>query len=128
MRNLGKNKEEFFEESWNKKRVFLALLSVLTIGAGFFYAFNSDILKDKKSQNLATKTQSEHSKVLSAQDFEEDVRKQVDAIKEQAANINLEEIASSSPQIQNLVNDIKALQDLPRNQAREACMNICKSF
>lgn len=122
MRNLGKNEVEF-KESWNKKRIITALIILALLVAGAIFLTKSDFTPNNPNQK-------EVSTVLSAsnENLEDAIQKQIESLKEQAANIDVEEIASSSPQIQNLVNDLKALQDLPRNQAREACMNICKSF
>jgi len=122
MRNLGKNEVEF-KESWNKKRIITALIILALLVAGAIFLTKSDFTPNNPNQK-------EVSTVLSAsnENLEDAIQKQLESLKEQAANIDVEEIASSSPQIQNLVNDLKALQDLPRNQAREACMNICKSF
>ena len=122
MRNLGKNEVEF-KESWNKKRIITALIILALLVAGAIFLTKSGFTPNNPNQK-------EVSTVLSAsnENLEDAIQKQIESLKEQAANIDVEEIASSSPQIQNLVNDLKALQDLPRNQAREACMNICKSF
>ncbi len=121
MRNLGKNEPEF-EESWNIKRIGLAFITlILLLGLAAYSLKEDSFLKGSKKET---------PKVLPVSDenLEDVVQKQIKSIREKAVNINVEEIASSSPQIQNLVNDIKALQELPKNQAKEACMNICKSF
>jgi hypothetical protein len=35
------------------------------------------------------------------------------------------EVASSSPQVQKILNDIKALQQYPANQIKDLCRKIC---
>ena len=117
-------KEVKFEESWNKKRVSIAFIVLLLLAGGAIYLLRNNLFFNTKPQRA------QNQKVLSASDqnLEDIIQRQVQAIKQQAANINVEEIASSSPQIQNLINDLKALQNLPKDKAREACYNICKGL
>jgi len=56
------------------------------------------------------------------------VQNQLDNLKAEAQNVDLTEIASSSPQMQKVVNDLKALQDYPKNQVKATCEQICNSF
>ena len=113
-----------FEESWNKKRTGLALIVFLLLAGSAVYLLRNSLLLNAKSERA------QNQKVLSASDqnLEGIIQRQVQAIKQQAANINIEEIASSSPQIQNLINDLKALQNLPKDKAKEACYNICSGL
>ena len=113
-----------FEESWNKKRVSIAFIVLLLLAGGAIYLFRNRLPFDAKSQRA------QNQKVLSASDqnLEDIVQRQVQAIKHQAENINVEEIASSSPQIQSLINDLKDLQNLPKDKAKEACYNICSGL
>ena len=118
-----------FEESWNKKRILIATLAVLAIGATV-YVFRGSIFPQSFLQNKKTGNPSKES-VLPAKsepNIQEILGKQIESIKKEAGNINIEEIASSSPQIQNLINDLKALQNLPNNKVKEACYNICKGL
>lgn len=56
------------------------------------------------------------------------IQQRLEIIKREVNSINIKEIASSSPQIQKILLDLKNLQSLPENQAREACYNICKGL
>lgn len=115
-------KDEEIEESWNKKRVGIALVVLSTFIVGLFYLLNNNLLLNNKS--------GQNTKVLSAKDvkLEDMVQNQITNLKKEASGINVEEIASSSPQIRKLVDDLKALSDLPKNQVKEACLNICKGL
>lgn len=112
------------EESWNKKRVGIAFIVLLFLAGGAIYLLRNSLFFNTKPQVA------QNQKVLSVSDYnlEDVVQKQMQMIKQQAANINVEEIASSSPQIQNLINDLKALQNLPKDKVKEACYNICKGL
>jgi hypothetical protein len=56
------------------------------------------------------------------------VADQLNNLKSEAQNVDLVEIASSSPQVQKVINDLKALQDYPKNQVKATCEQICNSF
>ncbi len=116
-----RKKDEEIEESWNKKRVGVALIILLAIIGGLVYLLNNKFSFNKSGQN---------TKVLSSKDvkLEDMVQNQIINLKKEASNINVEEIASSSPQIRKLIDDLKALGDLPKNQVKEACLNICKGL
>lgn len=116
-------KEVKFEESWNKKRIGIALIVLLLLAGSAVYLLRNSLFFNTKPQAA------QNQMVLASdQNLEDIVQRQVQAIKQQAANINVEEIASSSPQIQNLINDLKALQNLPSSQVKEACFKICNGL
>lgn len=116
-------KEAEFEETWNKKRVGIAIAVFLLVISGLIYF---------SKQNLSSKISShpQEAKVLSASDrnIENTISDQIDSIKKAALNIDVGEIASSSPQIQKLIQDLKSLQDYPRNQVKDTCFSICKGL
>ena len=92
-------KEEKVEESWDKKRVGIALTVLLIVISGLLYLLNNKFLSNNAGQS---------TKVLSAKDvkLEDVVAGQIMSLKKQASNINVEEIASSSPQMKKLVEDL----------------------
>lgn len=114
--------EDEFKETWNFKKVGLALLAFLIIFSGIILFFQNNLPKNTEIK--------QEEKVLSAKDekLENVIEDQIDSLKQQALNIDVEEIASSSPEIQNLIKDLKALQNYPKNKAKEACYSICKGF
>lgn len=118
-----KKDEKEFEESWSLKRVGIALVLLLCLIGGLTYLFKVNFFSGGDEI-------SEKQSVLSATDenLEEAISNQIEAVKYQAENLDIEEIASSSPQIKNLINDLKSLQNYPKNQAKEACFRICKNF
>ncbi|MBI2031355.1 MAG: hypothetical protein HYT08_01950 [Candidatus Levybacteria bacterium] len=125
-------KEVGFQESWNKKRILIAsfLIAVL-IGIGLELKGNtiSNFLKNKPSfsaiKGVATY---KNPNQRSAPDIGSAVSQKLESIKQDAENINISEIATSTPQIQKIINDIKNLQNLPSNQLKDACLNICKGL
>lgn len=110
-------KDEEIEESWNRKRVVGAIIILAVIIGGLFYMLNNNFHFYKPQA----------TKVLSAKDvkLEDVVQNQITALKKQAASIDVDKIASSSPEVRKLIDDLKALGNLPKNQAKEACFRIC---
>lgn len=56
------------------------------------------------------------------------VQTKIEELKKEAAKVDVQEIASSSPQVQKVLNDLKALENAPKNQAKQTCQQICNSL
>lgn len=118
-----------FEESWNKKRILIALLALFAFG-GILYVLKGSIFSQFFPHNNNQRISSKES-VLSSKsepNIEEALGKKIESIKKEAGNINIEEIASSSSQVQKIINDIKNLQNLPNSQLKDACLKICSGL
>ncbi|MDP2638230.1 MAG: hypothetical protein Q8P26_04180 [Candidatus Levybacteria bacterium] len=124
------------DASWNKGRIIAALLlvSVLIIG-GIFYktkvldinsspSQESNILRSVKG----TSSESEDGNSIKNRfnvNVQEALSKKLQSLKEEVTGLNIVEVASSSPQVQKILNDIKTLEQYPVNQAKEICRQIC---
>lgn len=118
-----------FEESWNKKRILIATLAIFAIG-GAVYVFRGSIFPQSFFQNNKKETPSKES-VLSTKsepNLQEVLEKQIESIKKEVNAINIDEIASSSPQIQKIINDVGSLEKLPQSQLKDACFKICSGL
>lgn len=116
-------KEEKIVESWNKKRVGIALCIILFLIVGVVYFLKNNFSIGKRSQQTA------QTRFLSSKErFEDVVQGEFDSIKKQAMDIDVGELASSSPQIKRIIEDLKSLQDYPKNQIKEACTQICRKL
>lgn len=125
-------KEAGFKESWNKKRIFIAsFLLVILIGIGL--ELNGNIVSNFLEKNPSSsavkgiRTYKNQTNKLNF-DFGATVSERLEAIRQDAENIDISEIATSSPQIQKIIKDIKNLQNFPNSQLKEACFNICKGL
>lgn len=135
------------QEVWDKKKIAV-VIAVLVVLAGALYGAkllgletlllsrlhkNSAVVKGIATANQASQ---EGSSPAQSQNFSSpsftlpkvDLQQKLNAIKEQVASLKVEDIASSSPQLQKVVNDIKSLEQYPRDQAKMMCENICKSL
>lgn len=121
--------EEVKEESvWNKKKIFLAIVLVIFLAVGGYFLKTkvlgeNSTLESKKSVKGVTSKQ--ESKPITGFNIQEAVKQKINDLKQEVSGLNIVEIASSSPQVQKIINDIKALEQYPTNQAREICKQIC---
>ncbi len=122
------------EESWNKKRIFAAffLIIVLIIGGYFFKTkvldsrslSPSNILRSVKgTSNVKNKSKVPEESL--GTNVQKAMQEKLESLKQQVTGLNVLDIASSSPQVQKIINDIKSLEQYPTNQAKEICKQIC---
>ena len=55
----------------------------------------------------------------------EDLQKKIADLQEQITHLSVSDIASSSPQVQQLIQQIQALPSAPGNAAKAACIQMC---
>lgn len=137
---------EFEDQEWDKKKILLTIITVAAI-LGIGYSAKTYFL-DKNTQSSipmlgqvkgiqkenddSSSKQIINDPVLSGAPVslpsKEDVQQRLEQIKKEIQTINVVEIASSSPQVQKVLNDIKALEQYPGSQTKQMCENICKSL
>lgn len=140
------DKVELEREFWDKKKIFLgiAVLAVFLTMAGFgtkaFFlnkkeggnSSKASISKPSSGVEGATSSIDDNSEAQNSQlSFPKasDVAEKIESIKQEITNLNIQEFASSSPQVQKILNDIKNLQSQPQNQAKETiCEQAKKVF
>lgn len=114
--------------SWNKKKIFVAgfLLVLLIVGG---YLFKTRVLGENLSQQSKSvkgaATKEKNTEPEFKINIQEAVREKLNNLKQEVSGLNMLEIASSSPQVQKILNDIKALEQYPTNQVKEICKKIC---
>lgn len=116
------------EETWNKKRIVIAvfLFALLMLGG---YFFKNRIL-GVQAPGLTKSIKGISTKEATAEpalkiDVQEAVKEKINNLKQEVSGLNILEIASSSPQVQKILNDIKSLEQYPVNQVKEICKKIC---
>lgn len=129
------------DEKWNKKRVVIGLFTLAVLIAGLISlkilvldknkaitGSSADNVGSVKGANTSNVTSTQNSPQVTAPDLNSTLQNQVNTIQQEISNLNLAEIASSSPQVQKVINDMKTLQNLPRDQAKSACQQICNGL
>lgn len=118
------------QQVWDIKKVTIFAIVLLALGAGLMYKFKDQkfLPQGEVRGTQAQKQEKPNVEVPSFADLQTTFEEKLVDIREDAENINVEEVASSSPQIQKVINDIKNLQNYPRSQAKEACFSICENL
>jgi hypothetical protein len=116
------------QAQWDKKKIILFLLAaVILIGIGF--EAKDLILGANVSPAVSVnKPDVKGAAVQVVPDIKNSVQNQLNTLKSEAQGVDLVEIASSSPQVQKVINDLKALQNYPKNQVKATCEQVCNSF
>ncbi len=116
------------ELQWDKKKILLFLIAaVVLIGIGF--EAKDVILGTNISPSVSVpKPDVKGTATQVSSNIKNSVQDQLDNLKAEAQNVDLEEIASSSPQVQKVINDLKAVQDYPKNQLKATCEQVCNGL
>ena len=118
------------QEQWDKKKILLFLIAaVALIGIGF--EARTVFLGESSTAPAKTSLIKTDIKGISTQavpDIKKNVQDQLNNLKSEAQSVDLVEIASSSPQVQKVINDLKAIQDYPKNQLKATCEQICSGL
>ncbi|HSD98371.1 MAG TPA: hypothetical protein VLB73_01565 [Patescibacteria group bacterium] len=133
-------KEEKYEEVWDFRKILIGVvLLILLIFAGLIakrlilhesLSPSSFVPKMPSVKGLSTFNapvdQVSHVKITLPS--QQDVQNQIQTIQQQVGNLNVAEIASSSPQVQQVLKQIENLPSGPEGQVKEACMRLCNNL
>lgn len=135
---MGKEEIEIIEESeWDIKKIIIGIVCAIAVIIGGYY------IKQTYFPSLEVESidQTPYSEVRGAYtedtenfpdysytDIPSEVQKQITSLSQQVNNLNPAEVATSSPQVQKVLDDLKKLEQYPKSQAKEMCLNICKGL
>jgi hypothetical protein len=122
-----KKKEVKNEIEWDRKKIFAFLLFLVGIVI-FGYAAKIIVLGENLSSKNVTSVKGVSVSTLPLPDIKSNIQNNINNLKAEAQNINVVDIATSSPQVQKVINDLKAIQDYPKNQLRQTCEKICSGL
>lgn len=122
--------------TWNYKKIFITLFLLIGLIAGGYYintyALDNRINPFKKVQGpkpvpppLVKGIATSEEKTDIQEDIQEAIKEKIEDIKKDVSSLNVVDIASSSPPVQKILNDIKALQEYPANELKSICKQIC---
>ncbi|MBI2195421.1 MAG: hypothetical protein HYU48_00020 [Candidatus Levybacteria bacterium] len=131
-------KTEFAGEKWDRKKIFIAILVTLALAISglelkaYFLDSNSSkstkrvgSLEDIKGTSVSlTPTIS----LPSAQQIGEEVAQNLKSIKQDISNINVQEVATLSPQVKKILDDIGELPNYPGSYAKDICIKFCSGL
>lgn len=133
------------EESWNKKRIFLTLFVITILLAGAFGIKNFVLGNNSSSKESPIINALQSIKGVATQEelnaqakkinppainlpVQKIIQDKLGIIQQEVNNLNVVDIASSSPQVKKIIEDLQSLQDYPRNQTKDICTKICSSL
>lgn len=132
-------KEEKYEEVWDFRKIIAGVVILILLLFGGFVAKrmllhesvspSSFIPKMPSVKGLSTFNAPDTvSHVKITLPSQQDVQNQVQTIQQQVTHLNVAEIASSSPQVQQILKQIENLPSGPEGQVKEACMRLCNNL
>lgn len=126
-------RDEVEEKTWDKKKIAIGVV-VLLIAAAILYVDRTTIL-GKLAQLSKTDVRGAKTEKIDKPlrqyyigSPKQALSEKIEAIKKEVNNLDVVEVASSSPQVQKVISDIKALEQYPQSQAKEACRKICETL
>lgn len=134
-RKLIEDIEADEELEWDKKKIFITLGVVALFLTGGFAAkvfllgshtalpsFQQDV-KGASTVNSSAQTSSPIQLPSSTA-----VQQKIASLEQQASQISVKDIASTSPQIQAIVQQLQNLPQMPGNVAKQTCMQLCNNL
>lgn len=136
-------KEEKFEEYWDFRKILVGVLTLLLTVAltvvgdvvvmhllshqpitasSFVPKFSTS--QDVKAASTGPTIEPVHISIPSA----EDVQNQVQTLQQQVTHLNVAEVATSSPQVQQILKQIEGLPAAPESQVKDACVRLCNNL
>jgi predicted RND superfamily exporter protein len=147
---MARKKEENFleleQEAWDKKKVIAGVVAGLMLLGGGIAAkqllLPQSVQKviPHKSAVQGAETQANSNSFIDTATVtptptaalsiptKEDVQKKIQELQQQLTHISVQDIASSSPQIQQIIQQIQALPQAPANAAKSACEQLCSKL
>ena len=114
-------------DSWNKKKISIAIFSLALLIIGGIFLKTKVLVGSSQTVGLVkgVATEENVSESRPSINIQEAVKDRINTIKQEVSGLDLVEIASTSPQVQKILNDVKSLQQYPTNQLKEICRQIC---
>lgn len=126
-----KNLREQEEAQWDRKKILITgfflivgLLVALEL-KGMFLDKNKSLLGESSK---AQPVNIEKPNISFPINIQSEVGPKIDEIKKNINNLDVNEVASSSPQIQKVLNDIQSIKNLPANEAKQTCLKLCSGI
>lgn len=127
--------EEVQGERWDIKKI-LVVLVLSVVAALSFKTFVLDQKNPENSNNRSinvkgagtSQVPSFSSTSAPAEEIKKGIENKLTELSKEANNINVVDIATSTPAVKKILNDLKNLQNLPQSSAKDACFKICNGL
>ena len=122
-------KKEEKKEEWDIKKIIVILFSLIV---GFLLVLEAKRMLLPNMKFLPTSkdviVEVKKPDIKPPVNVQSAVGSKINQIKNSINDINAEEIATSSPQIQKVLHDIQGIKDLPADKAKDQCLKICSGI
>jgi len=121
------------EATWDKKKLAILLSLVFIFGASLFAA-KKFLFPQAKSrvQGIQTLSNEIPSPAVNKSSFylptSQDIQQKMEDIQKQVIHLNIDQIASSSPEVRQIIQQLQNLPNLPKDAARSACEDLCRNI
>lgn len=120
-------------EIWDAKKILAGLLLFAIIALSFktfvLDKKSSKVLDSKSASVQGTRTSETPTPTpASSEVIKKNIETKLTDLKKEVNNINVVEIATSTPAVQKVLNDLKNLQSIPQSQAKQACFQVCNGL
>ena len=123
-----KEPKEKEKVEWDKRKILVFIIAGLLLLVLLYGIKNTIIGPSTSSPNTSDVKGANTTLYPSPPDIKGTIQNQIDNLKTEAANINVADVATSSPQVQKVITDLKNLQNYPSTQLKSACMQICNGL
>lgn len=117
----------------NKKRIIIMVFIIIIVGLLGYSAKtlllgkNKFNLFGKSVKGISTQRQ-KNASLPSASSLQNSLQQKLGDIQQQVSKLDIADIASSSPQVQKLINDLNTLKEYPGSQIKDICQKICSGL
>ena len=112
---------------WDKKKIILFGIGIIILLAAGLVV-KKMMFAGVQTASPDTSVKGANTQISPFPDIKQGIQNQIDTLKSEAQNINIVDVATSSPQVQKVINDLKAIQDYPKNQLKNTCEKICSGL
>ena len=126
--NVLRKDEKKVDTPWDKKKIVIVVLFLLVILFAGLYVKSILFGVGKKTAVEGAYTQISTPQDAQISNASQNFEQKINQIQQNVNNLNVVDVATSTPQVQKIINDIKSLQSLPTDQAKSACQKICEGL
>jgi len=80
----------------------------------------TDMSENKDIQKLEAERQA------ATENVKQTVDERLESVKEEISNLNAADM--TAPRVEKIIRDLESIQDIPKNQAKNACLRVCETF
>lgn len=125
--------KEIVRRSWSIKKISIAVMVLVLAGTGLYFYFYrkqqdapSVLSAIKNNVDFLGQTVDSKKDEVNKPNFKEDIDIVIKKVKEEIIKLTPDEVASSSNRIQEIINDLKTVQEKKDKPLDAICSLVCK--